>query len=350
MSGTCIMIGPDPEGLGGISRVVKNIKKDAFFEVNAIVYIPSVNEVSKSKFLFLLSALLQYISKAFLLKNGRVHIHTASFNSFYRKSLFLLLSIVLGKKVILHVHPSFFVTFISSFQGFKKRFFFFLLDGVNTFVVLTRQMQQDMNLLFPGKSVVVLRNPVDVAELQAPYGINREYSRFLFLGWFTPGKGVYDLVNAAELLIKDGEHFFIDFYGTKNVGQLRSYIAEKGMAANLLVHGWADDKQKIAALHRSTALVLPSHTEGIPNVVLEAMAARTPVISTMVGGLSEILRDRENSLVIEPKNSQDIAEKIRFALHHPEHCRKCADTAYQDIVKEYDLPLIQKQLKTLLAG
>ena len=164
------------------------------------------------------------------------------------------------------------------------------------------------------------------------------------------GKGVYDLVDAAQILVVEGMDFIIDFYGTKEIEQLRKYVSERKLDAFIKVHGWANENQKLEALHHSTALILPSHTEGIPNVILEAMAAKVPIISTLVGGLTEILRDGENAIIVEPGNPTDLAEKIKFALDNRQFCYDIAHNAYLEAREKYDLPIIKAQLQKILTA
>jgi len=62
--------------------------------------------------------------------------------------------------------------------------------------------------------------------------------------------------------------------------------------------------------------VLSSLGEGFPNVLLEAMAAGLPIVATKVGGVPEIVTDRENGFLVEPRNSPQLAEKILFLLQN----------------------------------
>jgi len=340
------MIGPDPQGFGGVSRVVCLWQRSGLLEENTITYLPTVDDSGRSKFILLLKSLAHFfVSLPF---NRVVYIHTASFNSFYRKSLFIFLGGLFRKKIVLHIHPSYFYQFITGFSGLKKKLFFWLLSQVDIFVLLTEDMQRKIYSLFPGKPVHVLRNPVDVSAMHCPDKVERDKKRLLFLGWFNFGKGVYDLVDAAEILAKEGMDFIIDFYGTKEVDKLRSYISERNLDSFVKVHGWANEKQKLEALHRSTALILPSHSEGIPNVILEAMAAKIPIVSTLVGGLTEILRNGKNAIIVEPKNAHDLAEKIKFVLDNQSYCNDLTEIAYMEACEKYDLPVIKHKVQAFL--
>ena len=346
MKNSLLMIGPDPQGLGGISNVVSLWQKSGMFDANCIEYIPTVNDKTQNKLLFLIGRLPRFLLS--LPGKNIVYIHTASSNSFYRKSLFIVLGALLGKKVILHIHPSNFYYFVSNLIWLPRRIAFWLLGCVDAFVVLVEDMQQKITSWFPNKPVCVLPNPVDVQGMSSSESNVRDRNRILFLGWLNRGKGVYDLVDAAKILEKERVDFVIDFFGTKEVEQLKSYILNEGLERKLTVHGWADEQRKLVALHKSTALILPSHTEGIPNVILEAMASKIPIISTRVGGLLEILRDGENAVIIEPGNPQDIAEKIKFVFNNRLYCQNIAERSYLEVCKKYDLPIIKKRFEEML--
>lgn len=342
-----LMIGPDPEGLGGISRVVKLWQASGLFGKYNIKYVSSVTDSSHSKLLILIKGLIKFI---LLCQTGCrcVYIHTASYNSFYRKSLFIAMCYLLNKKVILHIHPSYFFTFLSHFKGLKKRVLFFALRKVDSFVVLTREMQSNIKSLFPGKEVYVLRNSVNLKAMINKNGFVRDRNRLLYLGWYNKEKGVYDLVDAVQMLVEQGSNIEMNFFGTKEVNQLRKYVEEKGLTGKIRVNGWANDDEKLKALYTSAMLILPSHTEGIPNVILEAMATKTPIVSTLVGGLKEVLENGENAIITEPQNPLDLSEKISTCLKNEMLRKKIAENAYREVEQKYDLPIINKEFSEIM--
>jgi glycosyltransferase involved in cell wall biosynthesis len=77
----------------------------------------------------------------------------------------------------------------------------------------------------------------------------------------------------------------------------------------------ADARQIIGALD---LLVLPSLTEGLPNVVLEAFAYKTPVVATAVGGVPELVKDGETGWLVPPRDPHALAQAILDALSNPE--------------------------------
>jgi glycosyltransferase involved in cell wall biosynthesis len=178
----------------------------------------------------------------------------------------------------------------------------------------------------------------------------RQDNRLLFLGWFIPAKGVYELVDAVDLLLQHGHVVRLDFYGTKEVERLREYVIKKELTHVVTVHGWIGPEEKVKALYESTMLVLPSHSEGIPNVILEAMATKTPIVSTFVGGLKEVLRDGENAIIVCEKDPVDLSEKIELCLKDKVFRERIADNAYREAIEKYDISVVKRNFADIADG
>jgi glycosyltransferase involved in cell wall biosynthesis len=83
--------------------------------------------------------------------------------------------------------------------------------------------------------------------------------------------------------------------------------------------GVVSDRERLRALFRNADLfVLPTHTEGFPRVLYEAMSYATPVLTTFVGGIPSLMKDGENCLRIEVKDAAGLAATIEHALSAPE--------------------------------
>lgn len=336
------MVGPALEGLGGISRVAKIWQESSFFVDFNVKYIASVIGPPSNRFLFLIKGLFGYTFALFS-KCLFVYIHTSSYNSFRRKSLFIIIALLLRNKILLHIHPSHFYSFLSECSAIEKKFIYFLLKRIDLFVVLTAEMKRNIQNLFPDKQVLVLRNPVNVEKMKKTEAVNRLPNRLLYLGWYIKEKGIYELVDAIEILLKKGMRIRADFFGTKNIKELRDYVAAKDLTEQILINGWINNGNKLKALYECTALILPSHSEGIPNVILEAMATKTLIIATLVGGLRDILRDGENAIIAEVNNPQDLSKKILRCLQNKELRERISDNAYRNACMKYDVKIIKQE-------
>jgi glycosyltransferase involved in cell wall biosynthesis len=96
----------------------------------------------------------------------------------------------------------------------------------------------------------------------------------------------------------------------------------------------ADGRQIIGALD---VLLVSSLTEGLPNVILEAFAYKTPVVATAVGGVPELVRDGETGWLVPPKDPQAITRAVMEVLQNPVESRRRAENAYVFLLREFSL-------------
>src|SRR5450759_5730335 len=107
-----LMVGPDMEGLGGISRVVKTWSRGGFFNGYEIDYVTSMSDMRKVRWVPMVKGLFRFLLHL-LRSPDVVYIHTSVSTSFFRKSLYVLFARILQRKVLLHIHPTRFFDFMS---------------------------------------------------------------------------------------------------------------------------------------------------------------------------------------------------------------------------------------------
>jgi glycosyltransferase involved in cell wall biosynthesis len=99
--------------------------------------------------------------------------------------------------------------------------------------------------------------------------------------------------------------------------------------------GYRKDAKKLIGIF--DVFILPSLSEGFPNVLLEAMVNKKPIIATTVGGVEEIVRDYHSALLIEKENAQFITEKIIEIKNNPTLGKRLAENAYIDVQNKFSL-------------
>lgn len=144
-------------------------------------------------------------------------------------------------------------------------------------------------------------------------GSRTDYSRMniLFLSRIERSKGVYEAVDAFGILNEkyDNLHLFIAGDGSE-LNRLTDYIRTKGIK-NVDILGYVRGAEKFRLFARSHVYVFPSyHGEGMPNSVLEAMAAGLPVVTRPVGGIRDFFRDGVMGFVTESKDPVEFAKLI----------------------------------------
>jgi glycosyltransferase involved in cell wall biosynthesis len=191
------------------------------------------------------------------------------------------------------------------------------------------------------KKIVVIRNGVDVARFAeavpadvTTLGIPRGSQVLLTIGRLDRQKGLATLIDAATIVAPrfPQAHFLLVGDGPQRT-DLDHLIREKGLAGRIHLAGWRPDVPELLAA--GTALILPSLWEGLPNVVLEAMAAGLPVVATRVEGTSELVIDGRTGLLVPAQAPQDLAFAIEQILSDPAHARTMGQSARERATAEF---------------
>jgi glycogen(starch) synthase len=111
---------------------------------------------------------------------------------------------------------------------------------------------------------------------------------------------------------------------------LERQVAEMGLQ-NVEFVGWVTPGKIFPLMNAATVIVLPSRYEGLPTVVLEAGLMARPVVATRVGGIPEIVVERETGLLVDPEDWRGIAWAIEFLLAHPETATQFGEAARRRI-------------------
>jgi glycosyltransferase involved in cell wall biosynthesis len=132
-------------------------------------------------------------------------------------------------------------------------------------------------------------------------------------GRLSPEKGFEVLVRAAERILREQPRAgFVLFGEGPERARLQKQINAAGLGQSLILAGFRADLDRF--LPHFDLLVLPSYTEGMPNVVLEAFAAGVPVVATAVGGTPEVVEDGVSGYLVPAGDDETMAERILQAL------------------------------------
>jgi len=138
---------------------------------------------------------------------------------------------------------------------------------------------------------------------------------FLFVGWLERFKGVYELLDAASELSAKGYEFRVIICGGGSEGQcLQARASKLGLDSIVSFLGWVHGDEKRTVLTRSDVLVLPSYSEGLPNAVLEAMAAGLGLVCSAVGGIPSLVLSSAQGLLIPPRDSKALSGAMELLV------------------------------------
>ena len=138
----------------------------------------------------------------------------------------------------------------------------------------------------------------------------------LAAGRLSPEKGFGVLVEAAAEVCRDDSAAGVVVFGEGALRQeLEARVAELGLTGRVVLPGFRSDLDSL--IGAADVVVLPSFTEGLPNVALEASAAGVPVVATAVGGIPEVVQDGTTGFLVPPGQPAAIAAKVGELLRDP---------------------------------
>ncbi|NLS42019.1 glycosyltransferase family 4 protein [Bacillus subtilis] len=172
------------------------------------------------------------------------------------------------------------------------------------------------------------KNSASTLELREKLGLPKDKKLLTFVGRLVKGKGVAELAEAVRSLDDSYRAVFIgDGPEKQHIRQIAGEKAIlKGQVANLEISEY---------LAASDLFVLPSYSEGMPTVVIEALALKVPVLCTSVGGVPSLFGKHEH-LLIEPRSPSSITEAVKGYLEVGTWQEVIAEELYQKVLDDYD--------------
>jgi len=344
------MLGQDRGAKGGIASVIDNYFSSDLIKEHHVVHIPT--STGKNVLFRFIKALWTFIFFLIFRKVDIVHLHSASRRSFYRKSVFVLLSKLFRKKVIFHLHGSEFNIFFHQESGrFKKYYIKKMLGLSDVLITLSSQWKSDLEKIVGiEKDIRVLYNGIPFPEKEFKPDDNEVFT-VLFMGRITERKGVYDLIRLAEKLIPHFSYLRFVLAGDGEIDKLSSMVAERGWEHYFAMPGWVTDK----AFYYSKAdvFILPSYSETLPVSLLEAASFSLPIIATSVGGISEVIEDGLSGYLVKPGDVEAMSKRMTELMNHPELRKKMGQKAYEKVRSLFEVNVIVEQLGAIyqeLAG
>ena len=123
-------------------------------------------------------------------------------------------------------------------------------------------------------------------------------------------------------------------------------IKDLGLAGNVIMTGYREDVPQILALSDMSVLVSGS-AEGVPQIVVQSLAMRKPVVGTNVGGIPELILDGKTGILIEPNNPKVLAEKILLLLKDKDYAKQLGEAGRKLVEEKFSCKNMLKQLEEL---
>ncbi len=198
----------------------------------------------------------------------------------------------------------------------------------------------------------VIRCGVDRSYLAVPLERPATAPRLVCVGRLCEQKGQLLLVQAARLLADDGINFELVLAGDGPLrAEIENAINDRGLAGRVRITGWLSGEQVKNEIQHARALVLPSFAEGLPVVIMEALALGRPVLSTYVAGIPELVIPGDNGLLVPAGNVEMLAGAMKTILQiSPTDLVAMGTRGRQRVVESHDCLKEAEKLARLFRG
>lgn len=335
----------DRRNIGGVSTMIESyINSPENFALNGysvdLLNLPLNINLHNSKLNNIAYIFVQRKAVKKYLKANKydiVHIHTSREFLFLKDVLLAkMIKQVFHIPVVMTIHVGSMETVYHRIEWFKKKSISILNNYIEKTIFLSKVMRDEfVNDGLRKNQATVLYNFHNLAVVDTFPERDSDILNLLFVGMIHREKGILELLNALVLLPE--LKFHLNICGKLVDGSIKSEIdrLRNELGSKISFLGYVAGKEKTNMFRQSDILILPSYHEGLPIVIMEALAAGCAIITTKVGAIPEILNE-SNTFWVERQSSEQIVEAIKYFYYHKEALN---DMKYQNslLAENYSL-------------
>ena len=172
-----------------------------------------------------------------------------------------------------------------------------------------------------------------------------------YVGSLMKSKGILNLIQSISMIksrLKFREVYLLIIGDGPLVNDLKVKIDEYGISENVILKGYVPHHSLPKYYNLMKLLVLPSYTEGLPSVILEAMACGTPVLTTPVGAIPNIIKEGKTGFLLNSNSSRHIAERIIELLNKPDLLEKVSINAYNYVRENFSYKKVLEMWRKII--
>jgi glycosyltransferase involved in cell wall biosynthesis len=169
-----------------------------------------------------------------------------------------------------------------------------------------------------------------------------------YIGRLSEEKGILNFVKSIRSILKrENDATFLICGDGDLMIKIRKFLDKESLTKSVKLAGWIQHSELPDYMNILKLIVLPSYTEGLPNIMLEAMACGTPVLATPVGAIPDIIKDGETGFLMENNSPECIAANVIRALEHPD-LEGVAERARATVAREFTLEKAVERWRVVL--
>jgi glycosyltransferase involved in cell wall biosynthesis len=359
MSIRVLMVGPGKGMQGGISALVETLVPLLERQVD-LLYFPTVKQrplersgkFSLRNMALAISQFARFLYALYRYRPQIIHLHTSQGIAWLKDTVFILVGKACRLPVVVHVHAPDFDELYGKQARLLQCYTRKIMGLADAIIAVSTEWRDRLTQITPRNRVFAFRNCIAIDEL-APH-CRDSYTDgvwALFLGSVGPRKGAFDLLDAMGYVKSRGcsLHLWIAGHeeGKGEMLKARTRLQELQLEDLCELPGIVHGAKKTELLNKASLFVLPSHNEGLPMAVLEAMAAGLAVVTTPVGGIPEVVRDGYNGFLVDPGDVEALADRLAILAIDPNLRQVMGQRSREIAEQELDVKPYVKRLVAL---
>jgi glycosyltransferase involved in cell wall biosynthesis len=262
-----------------------------------------------TSYLYSATFLVKYFFWLFSQPIDIIHIHTASFTSFWEKCIYIVIGRLAGKKIVLHIHGALFKEFYVGSSRFAQNLIQRFIKMCGVIIVLSPSWERFFAAFVDVHKIFVVENGIDLKPF-ARQGEKSDGFAILHMGEVSERKGIYDLIKVIEVLKEKQLDFHFEIVGPGELQNVATIIERNGLTEHIRLRGPRYGEQRYQYFRRAHCFVLASYGEGLPIALIEALAAGLPVVVTSVGGVPDVIAPGRHGFLCQPGKITEIADAL----------------------------------------
>ncbi|SIO70486.1 Glycosyltransferase involved in cell wall bisynthesis [Burkholderia sp. GAS332] len=348
-------VGPGRGQRGGIASVLAELgAQRSLFQREAValeIFETHGFQSVRSLLCFLLLDIPRFLT-AMLRGVDLVHFHVSVRGSFYRKFALYVLVRLMGKKTIFHLHAGNFRQFWTDSGSITRQAVSYFVRGVDGVVAVSSAIATELQDYRGGAhGLYVIGNTACDAEAMAgvalrgnPDAKGTDITPYVaFVGRFTEGKGLDELLRATALLTRQGLNFQLRLAGAGDTDRWARAAVGYGVGDQVRFVGWLQGDEKLAFYRDASLFCMPSHFEAFGISTLEAMFIGRPVVGTGVGGFLDLVEDGVTGYLVQRGSVRALAKRIRHLIERPDIARAMGEAAVSRALSRYSVGAVVNQ-------
>lgn len=309
---------------GGMFKVADYLiqSQESIFTVHSaeLVSLDTRGDASALSSLWVLTkALLRVVRGRASGRLAGVHVNMAERLSLLRKGAIVVACKLLGIPVVLHLHAAQLHAFFPQLPRPLQALTRWVFTLPECCIVLGTEAENFVikQLRVPESRVEIVINGVPAPTVPRRNRSAGAVHRLLFVGNLFERKGVTDLLNAVALLRLKDLHIELVFAGGGDVQAYTAKAAALGLEKRVMFVGWSTQTEVARLMAQADILVLPSYDEGLPLVILEALANGVAVVCSPVGEIPSLLCHDVSACFVQPGDVNGLSATLQRVLEQP---------------------------------